>query len=523
MDQTAELSSRLPSQCRNCMPKANILIVEDKFIVAEDIAVSVRKLGYDVVGVLASGEEVVSTVRELHPDLVLMDIRLKGQLDGIEVAESLQKEFGLPVIYLTAHSDSETLERAGMTDPYGYILKPFDDQQLYTVIELALNRRRTLRDCMHDNTRRSFRNQAIGEMRERSIKDSSHTSVRSRVEFSSIIGSHEKMLALLATIEIVAKTDVTVHIFGENGTGKELVADAIHKISVRSEKPFIKLNCSAIPHTLLESALFGHSKGAFTGAGKDQEGFVERAHGGTLFLDEIGDVSHDIQVKLLRVLQSREFHRVGDTSVRQVDIRIITATNQDLKALMRQGKIREDFYYRINVFPIVVPPLRERGEDIIEIADYFRKVFNPMFGKDVQTISEEAKKALLAYQWPGNVRELENIMKRAFVLVAGDSIECCHLPVEITDLQPQLTLDQSREGSAIGESGDLCEREAILNALKKTGGNKRKAAKLLGFSRVTLWKKLTKLGVASQFASSDDSSNNENDSRSSSRDHTSRL
>lgn len=478
------------------MAKANILIVEDKFIVAEDIATSLRKLGYEVAGVVSVGEEVIGKVRELQPDLVLMDIRLKGKLDGIEVAQLLQDEFGLPVIYLTAHSDSETLERAGRTEPYGYILKPFEERQLYSVIELALNRRRELRERLQ---------QKKGGESPKTSTSSATEDGSSQKGFPNIIGSHEKMCSLLEMVELVAKTDVTVHIYGENGTGKELIADAVHKRSARAAKPFIKLNCSAIPSTLLESALFGHSKGAFTGANKDQEGFIERANGGTLFLDEIGDVSAEIQVKLLRVLQSREYHRVGETSPRKADIRIVTATNQDLKSLTHQGKIREDFYYRINVFPLTVPPLRERGDDIIELAEHFRDFLNPVFSKNVQGFTEEAKQALLSYSWPGNVRELENVMKRAFVLVSGDVIESCHLPQDIVKSGRQSFYTQEIKSITADVSQDtLHERKTLLDALEKAGGNKGKAAEMLGISRVTLWKKLTKLGIATQFGHQDE-------------------
>lgn len=409
------------------MGQSRILVVEDKFIVAQDIATSLKKLGYDVCKILDSGEEVVAQARELQPDLVLMDIRLKGSIDGIEAAKELKSQFDIPVVYLTAHSDEETVQRAGETEPCGYLLKPFDQRQLYITVELALNRRRELKDRKHIAVEKFVPRQSIKSEKAKEI-----TSKESRrEELSKIIGSHEKMTKLLHDLELVARTDVGVHIFGENGTGKELIADALHTLSPRSSKPFIKLNCSAIPTQLLESALFGHAKGAFTGAHKDQIGFIERASGGTLFLDEIGDVSHDIQVKLLRVLQSREYNKVGETSVTKADIRLVTATNRDLKALMADGKIREDFYYRIHVFPLTVPPLRERGDDVLEIADYFRQISNRSFGKDVQGFSEEAKAALLAHTWPGNVRELENTIRRAFVLVEGSTITVDHLPQEL--------------------------------------------------------------------------------------------
>jgi transcriptional regulator with PAS, ATPase and Fis domain len=305
-------------------------------------------------------------------------------------------------------------------------------------------------------------------------------------------------------------TDVSVHIHGENGTGKELVADAMTQLGARSNKPFLKLNCSAIPTTLFESALFGHTKGAFTGANKDQEGFIERAEGGTLFLDEIGDISLDMQVKLLRVLQSGEFSRVGETTIRKADIRIITATNRNLKDLVAQGKIREDFYYRINVFPLTVPSLRERGEDVLLIAEHYRTIFNQIFSKQIVAFSDDVKRLFVSYQWPGNVRELENILKRAFVLVQGDSIGLEHLSTDITQASQTAsspTVAASWESATNVDT--LSERDKILAALRQAGGNKGQAANLLGMSRVTLWKKMVKLDLNQpddDFASSIDDS-----------------
>jgi transcriptional regulator with PAS, ATPase and Fis domain len=246
--------------------------------------------------------------------------------------------------------------------------------------------------------------------------------------FCEITGRHPSMQRLFELVELVAKTDVTVHIFGENGTGKELVASAIHHLSSRSKKQFIRLNCSTIPATLLESTLFGHAKGSFTGAHKDQIGFVEEAEEGTLFLDEIGDVSSDIQVKLLRLLQSREYSRVGETQLRKANIRILTATNQDLRRLVQEGKIREDFYYRIHVFPLVVPPLRNRREDIELLVKHFIAVFNGRFSKEITGVSEDALEMLSAHDWPGNVRELENAIEYAFVLASCGEIRREHLP-----------------------------------------------------------------------------------------------
>lgn len=464
------------------MTKATIMIVEDKFIVAQDIAMSLKKLGYTICSIVSSGQEAIQAAKDFCPDLALVDIRIQGDMDGIATATELRSFLDLAIVYLTAHSDSDTLERACLTYPEGYLLKPYDDRQLYTTIELALNKK---------GAKERMRSLSIVQQQEQAAPEKTS---QKKDAFANFIGCHPTMLRLFHEIELVAMTDVSVHIHGENGTGKELVADAMTKLGARADKPFLKLNCSAIPTTLFESALFGHTKGAFTGANKDQEGFIERAEGGTLFLDEIGDISLDMQVKLLRVLQSGEFSRVGETTIRKADIRIVTATNRNLKELVSQGKIREDFYYRINVFPLTVPSLRERGEDVLLVAEHYRILFNAVFSKQVASFSEEAKRLFLTYQWPGNVRELENILKRAFVLVQGDSIGLEHLPTEITQATKAAAMPITHDSwGSVANPDVLSEREKILAALRQAGGNKGQAAHLLGMSRVTLWKKMVKL------------------------------
>ena len=298
----------------------------------------------------------------------------------------------------------------------------------------------------------------------------------------SIIGAHPLMLQLYEMIQLVAETDVTVHICGESGVGKELVAEAVHHLSKRSSKRFVRLNCSTVPGALFESALFGHVKGSFTDAHRDQQGFIEYAQGGTIFLDEIGEVSQDHQVKLLRLLQSREYSRVGETIPRKADIRIITATNKDLTDLMHGGKIREDFYYRINVFPLRTPPLRSRISDVKLLTRHFIAKFNQRFSKSISGVSAEVEKIFMEYEWPGNVRELENALEHAFVVTSTGMICPEHLP------------DTLFHGKS-PKKRDLLEnqRSTILAALEKSGGNKAEAARLLHISRVGLWKKLKKL------------------------------
>ncbi|MBX7137703.1 MAG: sigma 54-interacting transcriptional regulator [Oligoflexia bacterium] len=316
--------------------------------------------------------------------------------------------------------------------------------------------------------------------------------------FHRLIGSHPLMMHLYELIGLVAPTDVTVHIYGESGVGKELVADAIHHLSGRRAGRFAKVNCSTIPHNLLESTLFGHVKGAFTDAHRDQQGIVEYAHDGTIFLDEIGDVSPDMQVKLLRLLQSHEYSRVGEALTRKADIRIITATNRHLEDLVARGRIREDFYYRINVFPLRIPPLRNRSQDILALSSYFISKFNQRFSKSITGLSDEVAKLFEQYQWPGNVRELENALEHAFVIAKSGAIEMQHLPDLLSHSDPA-GLSQRVERQHYRSSHAIPveeEKLAILDALEASDGNKTKAAAMLGFSRVTLWKKLNRYGLA---------------------------
>lgn len=315
--------------------------------------------------------------------------------------------------------------------------------------------------------------------------------VNQRDKFEQLIGTSHGMHEVFRQLKLAADSDVTVLVTGESGTGKELAAKAIHLQSERRDQPYFALNCSAIPDTLLESELFGHTKGSFTGASNDKAGVFEAAHGGTLFLDEIGDVSPAIQVKLLRVLQEREIRRIGENTTRKVDVRLITATNRDLMKLVESGDIREDFYYRIHVFEIRIPSLRERKEDIPTLVDHFLK--DLCKGKDhpITGIARDALQLLMDYDWPGNVRQLRNAIEHACVTVSGDRISYLDLPPELRDPHglnlPDIQDDLSPE--------ELEERNQILFALKQTKGNRTKAATLLGYSRVTLWKKIGKYAI----------------------------
>jgi DNA-binding NtrC family response regulator len=471
------------------MQAASVMIVEDNCIVAQDLAELIEGFGFEVCAVCHSPEQAMRSASQCTPDVILMDIELDGALSGIDLAERMKEQTAASLLFLSGHTEHEVLMRAGKSHADGYILKPYDPRQLAISLHMAL-------------TQRSRKLQELAASPEKLIPNAATEQVqlgRDIARECGIIGSSAAMRDLLEATALVAPTDVGVLITGENGTGKELVAEALHKASLRSTRPFIGINCSAIPSTLLESALFGHARGAFTGAHRDQEGFLERAEGGTLFLDEIGDVSPEIQVKLLRLLQSRIYHRVGETEIRQANVRIIAATNRDLQELVASGRIREDFFYRINVFPIAVPPLREREDDIVEIAEHFRGSFNRVFNKNIRGFSDDAIAALRKFGWPGNVRQLENAIKRAFVVAPGPDIELHHLPPELATGQSRQVTDRLVFASTahVLES----ERDRILAALARTGGHKGKAAALLGYSRITLWKKLTKLGMASASSS----------------------
>ena len=323
-----------------------------------------------------------------------------------------------------------------------------------------------------------------------------------RDAFERLVGRSAVMQEVFRRLRLAAHSDVTVFVSGESGTGKELAAGAIHSVSERSDKPFIAVNCSAIPETLLESELFGHVKGAFTGATRDKVGVFEAANGGTLFLDEIGDVSPLIQLKLLRVLQEREIRRVGDDKATGVDVRLVTATNRDLMSLIALDEFREDFYYRIHVFEVHLPPLRERREDIPLLIEQFVSEMSASTGRSVSGVARDALQRLMDYEWPGNVRELRNAIEHAFVTVGGDTISMFDLPIEIRKpkdvVQPTAPIPEPAVSATpvVGlTDAQKQDRQKIVDALSETSGNKTAAAKLLGISRVTMWKKVKKYGL----------------------------
>ena len=439
------------------MRKHKILVVDDEQLIRWSLEQNLKKQGYEVM-TAGSGEDALRLLREEAPDLMLLDIQLPG-ISGMEVLEKVKEmEEEIIVIMVTALGVLETAVKAMRIGAYDYINKPFNLDELAIVIRKALETSELKKEVAHLRSEQS-RKYGIG----------------------NIIGKSKHMQNVLAMVEKIARSDAsTVLIQGESGTGKELIAKAIHYESARADKPFMAINCAAVPETLLESELMGHEKGAFTDAKMLKKGLFEMADGGTLFLDEIGDMEPGMQAKLLRVLEERSFRRVGGTRDVQVDVRIVSATNKDLLKAMEEKTFRNDLYYRIQVIPIFLPPLRERKDDIIPLAEHFINHFNREFAKNVKSISRMAEKFLTEYTWPGNIRELKNVIERAIILENEETLLLEHLPQEI------VTKTGGGGGGSSGvrlppEGIDIedVERELIRQALEISEGNQSKAAKKL--------------------------------------------
>jgi DNA-binding NtrC family response regulator len=625
------------------MTKPSILIVEDEAIVAEDLAGKIQRLGYDVAGTIDTGEEAVELARhQRQPALVLMDIRLAGAMDGITAAQQIIRECHLPVLFLTAHSDPDTVGLARQTGALGYILKPFDERHLHIQIEIALykhamesqlrlslERHRILAETMlqgvvhadansniiavnpaakrilgqsreqvvgscpatwehhtirengepfpsseyptmiavrtglpvkgvimgifnpeldsyrwisvdavpvfspgeklptevftvlEDVTDREYYKRGLEEMvakrtaefvaaKEEAERRSAQTVVnlieikklKEQLEaekaylqdeiklehnYTRMIGQSDALKKVLHKVKQIANSDTTVLILGETGTGKELIARAIHDNSQRKNRPLVKVNCAALPANLIESELFGHEKGAFTGSIGKHLGRFEVANRGTLFLDEMGELPLELQGKLLRVLQEGEFERVGGSHTIKVDTRIIAATNRNLEEEVREGRFREDLWYRLNIFPIITPPLRDRPEDIPLLVDFFVKKIAKRMGKTIEIIPVSTINALLEYQWPGNIRELENVLERAVINYSGPKL--------------RLADELKRQGNVPSRATKtlaVVERDYILQVLNQTEwkvSGKNSAAEILGLDRSTLRARMTKLNI----------------------------
>ncbi len=446
-----------------------ILIIEDESKMRRLLELNLGEDGFKTVSA-ADAETGLKLLASESVDLVLTDLKLPG-MSGLELLQAVKQQNGaLPVVVMTAFGSVETAVdamKAGATD---YVLKPFSLAEMRMVVHKELDVSRLREE------NRSLRH-ALGE----------------KYSHPNIVARSAKMQEVLAIVERVAPTNSTVLLGGESGVGKDLIARAIHEKSRRASGPFVKINSTAIPENLLESELFGYEKGAFTGATASKPGKFELADKGTLFLDEIGDVPPATQVKLLRVLQEREFERLGGTRTVKVDVRLIAATNRDLRAALEEGTFREDLYYRLNVVPIDIPPLREHKEDIPDLANLFLKKFCGDAGKEVITISPEATNLLMSHHWPGNVRELQNVIERACALASTSKLESSDIHI---DSAPRSKAASSNDSFLpAGMTLDQWEDDMIREALRRAQGNKSQAARLLGLSRNALRYRLSKIGI----------------------------
>ena len=580
------------------MKPAKILIVEDERITAEDLQDILTQLGYSVTAVVSTGADAIREAGRTCPDLVMMDVRIQGDMDGVEAARAIRRQFDIPSVYLTAHADAETLSRAKLAEPLGYIVKPFQELELQASIEMALHKQAIDRESKQTQDRFSAALSAVGEgvisidahglitflnpaaeawtgwgqeeavgksieevLRLRTaseasavrralsegkltgfdehgqlvardgiqrtvggcvnpIRDHSGNLTGAVIVFGAATGSvtagtpalagtaggpmgfemvveSAAMKQLVNFARRVAASEVsTVLIEGESGTGKDILAKYVHYHSRRREEPFLAINCAAIPETLLESELFGYEKGAFTDARQQKKGILELASGGTVFLDEIGEMPLALQAKLLRVMEEQAFRRLGGVKDIQVDLRVITATNQDLREAIRQGRFRLDLYYRLNVIQLVIPPLRERKEDVLPLVGHFIVSLNRRFNRQIRGVSPEAANLLLAHDWPGNVREVRNTMERAMVLEESAWVQPANLGIR-HDASPGLQPSKTA-GSSLAQEDMLleqAERSMLLRALEKARWNQSQAARTLGISRDTLRYRMKKFNL----------------------------
>ncbi len=446
-----------------------ILIIEDEAKMRRLLELNLGEDGFKTVSA-PDAETGLRLLASEQVDLVLTDLKLPG-MSGLELLQAVKRQnAALPVVVMTAFGSVETAVEAMKAGATDYVLKPFSLAEMRMVVHKELDVSRLREE------NRSLR-EALGE----------------KYSHPNIVAGSAKMQEVLAIVERVAPTNSTVLLGGESGVGKDLIARVIHEKSRRASGPFIKINSTAIPENLLESELFGYEKGAFTGASSSKPGKFELADKGTLFLDEIGDVPPATQVKLLRVLQEREFERLGGTRTVKVDVRLVAATNRDLRAALEEGTFREDLYYRLNVVPIDIPPLREHKEDIPDLTNLFLRKFCGESGRPVTTISPEATNLLLSHHWPGNVRELQNIIERACALAKTSRLEPGDIHI---DSSPRNKATTSGEGFLpAGMTLDQWEDDMIREALKRAGGNKSQAARLLGLSRNALRYRLSKIGI----------------------------
>ena len=480
------------------MSSGRILIADDEASLRKVLASSLRKEGYDVVSV-KSGEEALEVLEASEaPDtgepfhLVITDLRMPG-IDGMQLLQRIAKRFkDLPVVVLTAHGTVDLAVTALKQGAFDFVTKPYERDDLFAVVKKALEHRK---------------------------RDVEEPTAGSDDDARTLVGTSPRMRQIQDVIQKVADSPSTVLITGESGTGKELVALALHSKSSRKDKPFIRINAAAIPPTLIEAELFGHEKGAFTGAVTQKPGRFELAHGGTLFLDEIGELPVDMQVKLLRVLQESSFERVGGIKTLHVDVRLIAATNRDLKKAIEAGLFREDLYWRLNVVPIELPPLRERTEDIPLLVEELLKKLNRRLNRTVERFTGDAMAVLQSYPWPGNIRELENIMERTLLFADKPVVDVGDLPpdlqAKIGGLKAPTTASPPPEGGSmkdiVRQATAELERDLIQKALDETQGNVTHAARRLKISRKSLQIKMKELGLREESKVPDDADDGDDD------------
>ena len=446
-----------------------ILVADDEPSHRQMIEAVLAAEGYEVTQA-EDGQAAISAVEEKFYDLVIMDVRMPN-VDGIQALQKIKRiSPDIPVIIMTAYASVGSAVDALKSSAYDYLIKPLDIDELKILVAKALRFHQLEQENLY--------------LKER---------LKNRFDFSNIIGRSPSMTRLFETVALVAPADATVLIVGESGTGKELIANAIHQNSPRKDQSFIKVNCAALPETLLESELFGHEKGAFTGAIARKQGRFQLAHNSSIFLDEVAEMAPTTQAKILRVLQEREFEPVGSTQTIKVDTRVIVATNKNLEKEIQEGRFREDLYYRLNVVTVEVPPLRQRREDIPLLADFFLKQYAEKNRRPMEGFTPRATDLLMRYDWPGNVRELENIIERAVIMARGEMITPLEFPVDLQNLDEDLK--ESRIDLTPGRSLKEVEKVMILRTLEETGGNRTHAARLLGISRRTLQLKLKEYGI----------------------------
>lgn len=448
-----------------------ILVLDDDQGMREFMEIMLTKEGYDVTG-SSEPAKAIDLCRKTAFDLVITDLKMP-KINGIEFLKAIKDQRPETIVILiTAYASGETAINAMKEGAYDYVEKGGSIEDLKKIVQSALLKK----GLVSEN---------------QTLKKEAKTKGTVENLFCGMIGTNREMLKIFATIKKVSDTPANILILGESGTGKELVARAIHENSARSKMPFIAINSGGIPENLLESELFGYMKGSFTGAYADRQGFFEMAHGGTIFLDEIGELSPSLQVKLLRVVQEKTFRRIGGAEDIKVDVRIISATNKNLQERVKTGDFREDLYYRLNVIPIFLPPLRERREDIPLLINHFIEKYSQMFGKEIRTISSYAMELLINYDFPGNIRELQNIIERGVAMENSNII----LPENLTFGAPKFDIDITDSGIGLNEELDKIEKMLIEKALQKTKGSKKKAAELLKISFDSLRHRIDKLGI----------------------------